>query len=205
MTVAFQPILTIVGIIEGLSIWQGRQDFGVPKVRCFEKRSKYIDLSLDRLIDSLKNSNGNLSKLWKSVAIVFLVLINMVLPVIACVINVLIPLLLRILWATWGLAYLMARYSVLLTIPVLSYFYLGNQREAFITIGECGVEQFLHGEWILWFVVAKAVCYLYAKILSAVSFSVVGIKAKSNAASISPISVSVAPVIANRGSPTTVI
>ena len=174
MSVCFQTVFTIVGAIEGFSIWKGKKLLDLPNANSIEEYPCLTDKWRDKLIEALKAKRNSTATFMAACYTIVACVCDWILFVIVPIFNAFLWLLRWCIVVIWHCADWFIKYSVVFTIPMLSYFYLKQ------TPSCCKGEEFYHCDWVLMFVYVKVGCYLSVFIISGLVYILTSIKPNKN-------------------------
>lgn len=174
MSVNIQTVLMIVGAIEGFSIWKGKRLLKLPPVNVLEAHPLLSDAMCDKFVGAIKGRKSSANVLWTCVLTGIICVVDLLCKALVWIVNVLLKLVMLLLCAAWHVSDFAIKYSILVSIPLLSYLYLKQIPNLF------DGENFLKPEWVIDFIYFKASCYLFVFIISFVSYVIAKVKPRTN-------------------------
>lgn len=172
MSACFQTVFTIVCAIEGFSIWKGKKLLDLPNTSSIERYPCLTDKWRAKLIEALKEKRTTtfVTACYTLIACVCDFALSIIVPVF----NAFLWLLRWCIVVIWYCSDWFIKYSVIFTIPTLSYLYLGQVTSC------CRGEEFYQSDWVLIFVLVKVGCYLSVFIISGLEYILTSIKPRIN-------------------------
>ena len=164
----------IVGAIEGFSIWKGKGLLKLKPVNRLEVRPFLSDEKCNRLISALEGRKSSANVFFAALIAMTACIIDWINKIVVFVLNTLILMSRVLLCVLWQVADFTIKYSIIFSIPALSYLYLKQVPSC------CNGENFLKPEWALGFIYVKVSCYAFVFIVSFVAYIAAKVRPRTN-------------------------